>query len=56
MDWWGSGQAVNAKVRLGGILALMCCGLRFLPVTQGNSGASGVRISDSQLPFPRISH
>lgn len=56
MDWWGSEQTVNAEVRLGDTLALTCCGLLFLPITQGNSRASEVRMSDAQLPVPRISH
>lgn len=56
MDCWGSEQDVNVKVRLSDILAVPGCGLLFLPITQGNSGTGGVRISDSQLPFPRISH
>ena len=53
MERWGSEQAVNAKVRLGDVFALTCC-LLFLPTIPGNIGVGGVRISDSQLPFPRI--
>lgn len=35
----GPEQAVNAKVRLGDVLALACCRLLFPSVGQGSSGA-----------------
>lgn len=41
MGCWGSEQAVNAKVRLGDLFALMCC-LLFLPTIQDNIGVDGV--------------
>lgn len=54
VDSWGSKQAVNAEVSLSDVLALMCCLLLFPPIIQGKAGVGGVRISDSQLPPPRL--